>query len=70
LRQPGATVDFAGDAAYAKTKETLKQHLMANLTRRGLTPLREDRTIDNVRALESKQAGRKGKAKVKDDIDE
>jgi hypothetical protein len=67
---PGETINFARDPSYAKIRETLKAELMANLAGRGLTPLRQDRAIDSVRALETKKSNRTGRAKVKAEIDE
>jgi choline-sulfatase len=49
---PGETTDFAKDPSYAKIKDDLKKELMANLSKRGLTPLPEDRTIKAIRAAE------------------
>jgi arylsulfatase A-like enzyme len=67
---PGETINFARDPSYARIREVLKTELMANLAGRGLTPLPQDRAIDNVRALETKKSNRKGRAKVKAEIDQ
>jgi choline-sulfatase len=66
---PGETINFVRDPSYAKIREVLKMELMANLAGRGLTPLPQDRTIDSVRALETKKSNRKGRTKVKAEID-
>lgn len=47
---PGETINYANDPSYADIKAVLKKELMANLSERGLTPLPEDRTINNIRA--------------------
>lgn len=60
---PGETMNFADDPAYAAIKTTLKSELMANLAQRGLTPLPQNRTIENIRALE-KERKSKGKART------
>ncbi len=51
---PGETINYATDSSYAEIKAVLKKELMANLSERGLTPLPEDRTIKNIRAIDKK----------------
>jgi len=60
---PGETINYALDPACKETKAILKKELMGNLTKRGLTPLAQDRTIENIRKLENEKKGTKGKAK-------
>ncbi|MCX6874693.1 MAG: sulfatase-like hydrolase/transferase [Verrucomicrobia bacterium] len=67
---PGETINFARNASYAKIKGTLKMALLENLTARGLTPLPQDRTIDNIRAKENKKTNKKGQSKAKATIGE
>ena len=40
---------------------------MANLSKRGLTPLPQNRTIENLRKLESEKKGKSGKGKNKNE---
>lgn len=64
---PGETINYANDPAYKDAKAMLKKELMANLSKRGLTPIAQDRTIKNVRKLElptKSEAGAKGKTKL------
>lgn len=58
---PGETINYAQNASYAKIKESLKKMLLENLATRGLTPLPQDRTIENIRAKENKQTNKKKK---------
>jgi hypothetical protein len=59
---PGETINLANNPSYATIKDDLKKELMANLSKRGLTPLPENRTIKAIRAAE--EAGnQKKKAK-------
>jgi arylsulfatase A-like enzyme len=68
---PGETISYSNDPAYAEIKASLKKELMANLSQRGLTPLPEDRTIQNIRKAEkAKMAGKKGKKKNKNEDEE
>lgn len=60
---PGETINYSDDPAYSKTKTALKKELMANLSKRSLTPLSQDRTIENIRKLEKEE---KGKEKTKE----
>jgi len=61
---PGETINYSKDKMYAKIKSNLKKELMANLTKRGLTPLPENRTIENIRRLENIEI-QKRKARLK-----
>ncbi len=68
---PGETVNYADDASYLQIKTELKKELMANLERRGLAPLAQDRTIKNIRKTEKEiSAGKKGKKKNKSNDDQ
>jgi len=63
---PGETINYADNPAYAKIKTDLKKKLLADLQRRGLTPIRQDRTIRTLRKAEKaikeeKKAERKEK---------
>jgi len=61
---PGETINYSTDISYSKTKTFLKKELMENLEKRGLTPLAQDRTIENLRKTEkAAKANNKGKAK-------
>ena len=68
MENPGETKNFANEIEYSLIKATLKKELMANLTKRGLTPLAENRTIENIRARENEFKKSKG-IKIKDDIE-
>jgi len=50
---PGETVNVSANPAYQAVREDLKKRLMADLSRRGLTPLPQNRTIENIRAQEN-----------------
>jgi arylsulfatase A-like enzyme len=54
---PGETNNYATDKSYNEIKSTLRKQLMDNLTKRGLTPLTEDRTISNIRKKEKVMSG-------------
>ena len=59
---PGETINYINDSAYAKILSQLKSDLMANLTKRGLTPLPTNRTIEELNFIEnggSKKSGGK-----------
>jgi choline-sulfatase len=62
---PGETINYATIKSYSKIKKNLKKELMANLAKRNLTPLAENRTIENLRKME-KASKPKGKAKEND----
>jgi len=62
---PGETTNYATDKSYSKIKKSLKKELITNLTKRNLTPLAQDRTIENLRKIE-KASKPKGKAKEND----
>ena len=68
-KNPGETKNYCNDIEYSKIKSSLEKELMANLTKRGLTPLPEDRTIKNIRAVE-KELNRKKGIKSKSNEDE
>ncbi|MCX6136433.1 MAG: sulfatase-like hydrolase/transferase [Ignavibacteriales bacterium] len=68
---PGETINYSNDPSYAEIKATLKKELMADLSRRGLTPLPQDRTIQNIRAAEkAKSTRKKERSKLKVDYEE
>jgi arylsulfatase A-like enzyme len=68
---PGETINYIDDPSYAAIKEKLKQELMANLTHRGLTPLVENRSIQQIRAAEkAKDTRKKDRPKNKIDYEE
>ena len=67
---PGETVDFSKAPAYGTIKETLRKELLGNLASRGLTPLPEDRTIENVRAGAKRKGNEQGGSKSKVENDE
>jgi len=65
---PGETKNYCNDVEYTKIKSFLKKELMADLSKRGLTPLPEDRTIQNIRAAEKALNLKKGiKSKSKEE---
>jgi choline-sulfatase len=64
---PGETINYAKDPACKEQKAKLKKELMANLSKRGLTPLPQNRTIENLRKLENEKKGQKGKGKNKEE---
>jgi choline-sulfatase len=65
---PGETKNYCNDVDYTKIKSFLKKELMADLSKRGLTPLPEDRTIQNIRAAEKALNLKKGsKSKSKEE---
>ena len=68
-KNPGETKNYSNDIEYSQIKSNLKKELMANLTKRGLTPLPEDRTIKNLRDAE-KELNRKKGTKSKSNVDE
>jgi len=68
--EPGETRNFVNDPAYKEMKTQLSKELMANLSKRGLTPLPQDRTISHLRNLEKDAKGKKGgkqKSKITED---
>ncbi len=65
---PGETKNFSDDPSYVDIKANLKKELMGNLSQRGLTPLPEDRTIQNIRKAEKAKATRK-KDRPKNKVD-
>ena len=74
VKNPGETINYADDPAYASIKKELKKTLLADLTRRGLTPLSQNRTIKAIRKAEkakkeSLNPGKKKKEKELKDKD-
>jgi len=66
----GETINYSKNPAYKEIKATLKKELMSNLSKRGLTPLSQNRTIENLRKLEvEKSPNKEGKNKVKVNVD-
>jgi len=61
IANPGETKNFVSEPSYKEIKASLKKQLMSDLTRRGLTPLAQDRTIKNIR--------KKEKVKSEEEID-
>ena len=55
---PGETINYANDSSYSIIKALLKRELLANLSKRGLTPLAQDRTIENLRKIEAAVKGK------------
>jgi arylsulfatase A-like enzyme len=71
VSNPGETINYAQNVSYKEIKASLKKELMANLSKRGLTPLAENRTIKNLREWEiEKNPNKGGKKKTKVDVDE
>ena len=67
---PGETINYANDPKYKTIKENLKKDLMANLSKRGLTPIPDNRTKKYLRQIEDEfLTSKKGKSskKVSDD---
>lgn len=62
---PGETKNFINDPAYTKIKKELKDYLMADLKARGLTPLAENRSIEEIRKSWKEMKGEKGNTKGK-----
>ena len=60
---PGETINYCKDSSYKEKKNTLKKELMANLSKRGLTPLPQNRTIENLRKFEKEKKGKTGNGK-------
>jgi arylsulfatase A-like enzyme len=70
-KNPGETINYSSDPAYGEIKSSLKKELMANLSQRGLIPLPQDRTIQNIRAAEKAKATRKKeRSKLKVDYED
>jgi len=49
---PGETINYINDIAYAKTLSRLKSKLIKNLTKSGLTPLPTNRSIEELNLIE------------------
>ena len=54
---PGETINYANVASYKSIRKSLETELMVSLKQRGLTPLPEDRTIKNLRAIDRQLKG-------------
>jgi arylsulfatase A-like enzyme len=68
---PGETINYNNDPSYKEIKANLKKELMSHLSKRGLVPLSEDRTIQNIRAAEKKLTKKKKeRSKLKVDYEE
>jgi len=68
VKNPRETINFAENPDYAIIKSGLKKLLLADLEKRGLTPLKQDRTIQNLRKIEKEKGTRKGeRSKLKED---
>jgi arylsulfatase A-like enzyme len=71
VTNPGETINYTNDPSCTEIKANLKKELLANLSQRGLTPLREDRTIKNIRKIEKELKAKKNKkAKSKDEYED
>lgn len=55
---PGETINYSNDPNYSQMKMLLKKELMSNLSKRGLIPLAQDRTIENIRKVEVAAKGK------------
>lgn len=63
------TINYAKTPSYFDIKARLKKLLMEDLTNRGLTPLKDDRTIQHLRQIEKEKGTRKGERfKLKEDF--
>jgi choline-sulfatase len=70
-KNPGETINYINDPAYTEIKAILKKELLDNLSKRGLTPLKENRTIQNIRATEkAKGTRKKERSKLKQDYED
>lgn len=49
LINPGETINFVNNKAYSSIKNELKKNLISDLTLRGLLPLKQDRSIEEIR---------------------
>ena len=68
---PGETINDSDAPSYSEIKSVLKKELMNNLSSRGLLPLPQDRTIQNIRKAESEKGTRKKeRSKLKVDYEE
>ena len=80
---PGETINYAKDPAYAKIKADLKKKLVEDMAHRGITHIPNNRTIRNLRKIEKEKKGemkekkksepkdkKKGKSKVSDNNNE
>jgi hypothetical protein len=64
---PGETNNYINDLNYTEVKERLKKELQKNLEKRGLWPLSENRTIEELRAIEKENREKTGKKKDTDE---
>ena len=60
---PGETINYIDNPQYQKIKEELKAKLMEHLKKRGLLPLSENRTIEELRVIEKENNKKNGKKK-------
>ncbi len=66
---PDETINYANNPAFSDIKAKLKKLLMEDLTNRGQTPLKDDRTIQRLRQIEKEKGTRKGeRSKLKEDF--
>jgi arylsulfatase A-like enzyme len=71
ISNPGETINYANNSSYLGIKSKLKKLLLDDLTGRGLTPLKQDRTVQNIREIEKSKGTRKGeRSKLKEDFSE
>ncbi len=54
---PGETINYANDIKYNSIRNLLENELMSTLSERGMTPLSEERTIRNLRAIDRQIRG-------------
>ena len=69
VANPTETINYADNPAFADIKAKLKKLLMEDLTSRGQTPLKQDRTIQHIREIEKEKGTRKGeRSKLKEEF--
>lgn len=69
ISNPGETINYASNPSYSGIKAKLKKSLLEDLTNRGQTPLKDDRTIQHLRLIEKEKGTRKGeRSKLKEDF--
>ncbi len=64
---PGETINYANDPSYAEVKNKMKKVLMDKLSQRGLLPLTQNKSIEELRAIEKEYRDRNGKKKDNDE---
>ena len=62
---PGETINYAAVPSSSNLKKELKKELMANLKKRGISTLAQDRTIENIHKMEKAINASKGISKTK-----